>query len=73
MSFTVRRSNIPGNDKLDARNPFFALKPERRLDQYGGVIGGPIIKDKLFFFFSYEGTRKRVGIVNVQVSVPQRR
>jgi hypothetical protein len=57
------------NDKLDARNPFFALKPERRLNQYGGVIGGPIIKDKLFFFFSYEGTRKRVGIVNVQ-SVP---
>jgi Carboxypeptidase regulatory-like domain/TonB-dependent Receptor Plug Domain len=31
-------------------------------NQFGGVIGGPIKKDKLFFFFSYQGTRSKNGI-----------
>ena len=49
------------NDKLDA-NTFFANqvgdpKPPLHFNQFGGTIGGPIIKDKLFFFGSYQGDR----------------
>jgi hypothetical protein len=60
------------NDKLDARNyfnPAPLYKPERRLNQYGGSIGGPIIKDKLFFFTDYEAVRERTGI-SYSVYVP---
>ena len=51
------------NDVLDA-NDWFAnnnglAKPPERQNDFGGVIGGPIYKNKAFFFFSYEGLRLR--------------
>jgi hypothetical protein len=60
------------NDALDAANFFdniIGQKSKLRLNQYGGSIGGPIKKDKAFFFFSYEGYRLRGGI-NAIETVP---
>jgi carboxypeptidase family protein len=63
------------NDALDARNFFDGLAPlslsknPLRLNQYGGSVGGAIIKDKLFFFASQESLRQRAG-VNTFGSVP---
>jgi hypothetical protein len=48
------------NDVFDARNYFDAAllpKPPLRQNDFGGTLGGPILKDKTFFFFSYEGLR----------------
>ncbi len=68
------------NDKLDA-NRFFenqvplaagqtkAPRAPLKRNQFGGSVGGPIVKDKLFYFFDYQGTREVVGRTTIQ-SVP---
>jgi hypothetical protein len=63
------------NNKLDARN-FFNPKPDPqtqfRNNQFGGSIGGPIKRNKTFFYFAYEGQRERVGL-NSTARVPDPR
>jgi hypothetical protein len=59
------------NDKFDARNTqqTTGKAPELRQNQFGGSVGGPIIRDKTFFFGTYEGFRQ-VGGVTYTSAVP---
>ena len=59
-------------DAWDA-NDFFAPKAPLSLEQYGGSIGGPIIKDRLFYFANFESQQYEVGnsvVHNVPVTSP---
>jgi hypothetical protein len=58
------------NDVLQARNPFSQFQrdpltgkfiPDTLRTQFGGAVGGPVIKDKVFFFGDYDGIRSKVG------------
>lgn len=52
------------NQRLRARNFFLTpttRKPVRIYNNFGGTIGGPIVKNKFFFFYSYDNTKQRDG------------
>ena len=58
------------SDELQARNPLFQFQkdqttgkfiPDTLRNQFGGAIGGPVIKDRVFFFGDYEGWRSKIG------------
>ena len=54
------------NSALDARNFFdFGAIPEFQRNEFGGSLGGPIKKDKTFFFLNYEGFRQNLDLSDV--------
>jgi len=63
------------NDILNARNALLAptaVKPPIRFNQFGGSIGGPVVRDKAFYFFTYEGYRQsNFAIVTAQMPTPE--
>ncbi len=83
---TVAGTNVPRgsafeflrHDRLDARNYFDPKDqpiPPLRQNQFGGAFGGPLVRDRSFWFGSYEGQRMRRSLTRTFTvpSIPQRR
>ena len=58
------------NTDLDARNYFSGDRGAFRQNQFGGTLGGPLHRDRVFFFADYQGTRQTEGIDTGNISVP---
>jgi hypothetical protein len=58
------------NTDLDARNYFSPTRGAFKQNQFGGTFGGPIQKNKVFFFGDYQGTRSTQGVDTSQIPVP---
>jgi hypothetical protein len=58
------------NTALDAKNFFDPSVAPYRQNQFGGTLGGPVIKNKLFLFGDYQGTRTTEGISTGKIPVP---
>src|SRR5271156_2042011 len=58
------------NTDLDARSFFSPTRGKFDQNQFGGTLGGPIRKNKIFFFTDYQGTRSTQGVDTGQIPVP---
>ena len=58
------------NSDLDSRNFFAQTRATLQRNQFGGTVGGPILKNRLFFFTDYQGTRQSQGVTSPQLLVP---
>ena len=58
------------NTDVDARNYFSPARGVYRQNQFGATMGGPIRRDKVFFFTDYQCTRQTQGIDTGEISVP---
>lgn len=56
------------NEALNARNYFSkapARKPAYRRNLFGATLGGPILRDRIFFFGDYQGVKQRIGVTRI--------
>ena len=58
------------NTALDSRNFFSPERAVYQQNQFGGSFGGPVVKDKLFFYSDYQGTRLKEGVDTGLIQVP---
>src|SRR5208282_5430875 len=58
------------NTDLDARNYFSPTRGALKQNQFGGTFGGPIQRNKIFFFGDYQGTRSTQGVDTSKIPVP---
>ncbi len=58
------------NTVLNAKNYFQQTVPPFKLNQFGGTVGGPILKDRTFFFFSAEDLQQRSSPNPISITVP---
>jgi Carboxypeptidase regulatory-like domain len=58
------------NTDLDARNFFSSSRGAFQQNQFGGTFGGAIVKDKVFFYMDYQGTRLKQGLDTGLIAVP---
>src|SRR5579871_654825 len=58
------------NGDMNARNFFGAKRDSLKRNQFGGVLGGPVIKNKMFFFFGYQDTIQRSDPGTTVVTIP---
>jgi hypothetical protein len=58
------------NTALDARGYFDPSRPVFRQNQFGGTLGGPVRRGKVYFFGDYQGTRTNQGVETGNISVP---
>ncbi len=58
------------NTALDAKNYFATSRASYQRNQYGGTLGGPIRKDKAYFFLDYQGTGMTQGQETGNITVP---
>src|SRR6185369_16372315 len=68
----LRNRVFDANDFFSNRNGL--AKPQNAQNQFGGNVGGRVVKNKLFWFFDYEGTRIRKGVSRITtVPLPNER
>lgn len=58
------------NPDLDSRNFYSFERGNFKQNQFGGTFGGPIVRNKVFFFSDYQGTRQIIGYDSGEISVP---
>jgi len=56
------------NEAFSARDPLATINPEERRDQFGGSFGGPVLKDKLFFFLNYDQQLRDFPLITEDLS-----